>query len=66
MCAFLYLECNTDIHVLSLTGKPILKLSLLAKSVCPGSSAAWLSETRGKVAGSQIYILTLSGAAGPL
>lgn len=42
------------IHVLSLTGNPIFWLSFLAKSVCLDSSAAWLSETHGKVASSRI------------
>lgn len=63
VCGFLYLEWNTDVHMLSLTGRPIPKLSFLAKSVCAGSSAAWLSKTRGKVAGSRIYTLMLSATA---
>lgn len=53
MC-FQVSRVSIDIPTLSLTGNPIFKLSFLSRSFYPDSSAAWLSETDGKVTSSQI------------
>lgn len=50
VCALLYLEWNIDTSIWSVwQASPYPKPSFLAKPVCAGLSAAWLSKTHGKV-----------------